>query len=65
MKSHDKFRDKPLIESTIEHAALSWLQSMNYPCVFGLILSSDEPKLEKATQTVLEQAELLAKDWAG
>ncbi len=41
-------------ESVVEEAALAWLETLGYP-----------PDMqEKATQTVLEQAEVLSAEWA-
>lgn len=46
-------------ESDIEEATLDWLAGLNYT-----VRHSYPPdKQEKATQTVLEQAEVLCKDW--
>lgn len=41
-------------ESIAQEAALAWLESLGYP----------PDKQEKATQTVLEQAEVLSQEWA-
>ena len=41
-------------ESIVEEAALDWLEGLGYP----------PDKQEKATQTVLEQAEVLSEIWA-
>ncbi len=41
-------------ESVVEDATLAWLEALGYP----------PDKQEKATQTVLEQAEVLSQEWA-
>ena len=43
-----------ITESVVEEAALNWLAGAGYP----------PDKQERATQTVLEQAELLCEHWA-
>lgn len=45
---------KKLTESVFEETVLEWLDALGYP----------PDKQEKATQTVIEQAELLSENWA-
>jgi hypothetical protein len=64
-------------ESVVERAALAWFESVGWLIRNGADIALGEPTAERddyslvvpdkqknTTQTVLEQAELLSRDWA-
>jgi hypothetical protein len=65
---------KGFTESVVEEAALEWLEGLHYEILGGPEIAAGErilrkygyppDKQEKATVTVLEQAEVLSLNWA-
>jgi len=63
---------RELVKSVRENATIDWTQKENVRAKLRVMVRRilkrygyPPDKQEKATQTVLEQAEVIAKDWAG
>ena len=51
-------------ESVVEEAVLEWFHELNYDVPHGPDIDLESDVQEKATKTVLEQAELMAEELA-